>query len=799
MAGATLIGSRIGRYRILEELGAGGMGVVYRAQDERLPRVVAIKILATERWSDADSRRRFEREARLLSRLNHPNIATLHDFESSDGLELIVMELVPGRTLAEVLLAGPLAEAEALRIGSQLAGGLAAAHASGVLHRDLKPGNLKLTPDGRLKILDFGVGKGVHTAEAGSDDDTITRGQEAVGTLAYMSPEQVRGDPVDARADVYSAGCVLYEMITGRRPHGDLQGYALMHAILNEPPLAPRALRPDVSPACEALVLRALEKPPAQRTPDARTLAAEIAAVTAADPLPAASQVRAAPSRSAPRARRWSWRLAGAFGLVASLAIGWFVLRGAVAPGAATAGRTMLAVLPFENLGSEDGEFFSDGLTEEMITELGRLTPDRLGVIARTSAMHYKGTRKTIRAIGRELGVEYVLSGSVRRADRRVRIAAELSAVQDQAQVWSETFERDLADVFEIQADVARRIADVLAVKLVPGWPRPGGRAPTRNVEAHDAYLLGRYEWNRRSEDGLRRAIEHFDRARTLDPRFARAWAGLADAHLLLGTYGFEPRETALPRARDAAERALALDDRLSDAHASLGLVAEELDRDGSEAERHYRRALELDPGNATARQWLAGLLTVSGRVDDGVRELERAASLDPRSIAIHSDLAATLYYARRHRESAAQCRRALGLDSTFVPAWNTLGLALWQAGDHREAVGAWQHALAHSGASPADTAGLALAYARGGPDSIWRWMLDWLRARAGSTSVSPYAVATAYAALGEADAAIEWLELAFRQDPSALATLGLDAMFDPLRDDPRFQSLVARTRLAPA
>jgi TolB-like protein/Tfp pilus assembly protein PilF len=458
----------------------------------------------------------------------------------------------------------------------------------------------------------------------------------------------------------------------------------------------------------------------------------------------------------------------------------------------------MLAVLPFENLSADPAqEYFSDGLTEEMITQLGKLDPSRVGVIARTSAIQYKNTKKPVRTIGRELGVQYVLAGAVRRAANQVRITAHLSQVKDQTELWNGTYNRMVADVFAIQSDVAGKIAEALEVKLVPARKRELARAPTASATAHDAYLLGRYEWNRRTGEGFQRAIAHFNRAIAMDSTYAAAYSGLADSYWLLGSYRLAPKDEVLPKAKAAAEKALAIDGKLAEAHASLAAVEEEYERNWAEAEKHYKQAIALNPGYATAHQWYGGFLTLMGRAGDAARELERARELDPRSLIINADLGASLYYARRYAEAAERCRKALELDSTFAPAHNTLGLALWQSGAYQQAIPALQRAMALSGASPEDTAGLRRAYTTSGAQGLWRWKLDWLKETARQDKdFSRYEVATTYAALGDKDRAFEWLEFAYGNDPGELAGLKVDVMLDPLRSDPRYGALLEKLRL---
>ncbi|HEY6868081.1 MAG TPA: protein kinase, partial [Candidatus Eisenbacteria bacterium] len=521
-----MIGQTLSHYRILHRLAAGGMGVIYCARDERLEREVALKVLPEGVIADAETRARFRNEALALSRLNHPGIATVFDFDSSgDGTDFLVMEYVPGVTLADKLAAGPLSGAEVIDLGAQIADALEAAHEQGVVHRDLKPGNIVVTPRGRIKVLDFGLAKFLHPHD--SPLATRTDGN-LTGTLAYMPPEQFMGAPADARGDLYALGATLYEMATGKHPHADAQPAAMMYAIVHTRPAPPRTLNPALPARLEAVILRALEKQPERRPPSARALAEELRAATAgaAEPAPA--------------------------------------------PGGPRIGS--IAVLPLVNLSEDAGqEFFTDGMTEALIASLAQIRA--LRVISRTSAMQYKGASKPLPEIARSLGVDAVVEGGVLRSGERVRVTANLIEAESDRHLWSRSYERDVGDVLALQGEIARAIAEEVRVEITPREQRRLATGRAVNPVAYEAYLKGRYYWNRRSPPDLKRGIESFQKAIEADPTYAEAYAGLADCYGILADISAVRPAEGFAIARAAAERALEIDDQLAEAHTSRGFL----------------------------------------------------------------------------------------------------------------------------------------------------------------------------------------------------------------------------------
>jgi TolB-like protein/Tfp pilus assembly protein PilF len=741
-----MIGATLARYRVVAPLGRGGMGVVYRARDPHLERDVALKVLPEGALADEDSRARFRREALSLSQLNHPAIGTVFDFDTQDGVDFLVMEFVPGDTLASRLERGPLGENEALELGLQVAEALEAAHEQGVVHRDLKPANVMVTPRGRVKVLDFGLAKlRAHPSR------TVTITQSLVlGTPPYMAPEQLLGGDIDGRADVFAFGALLYEMVTGKPAFGAELEAAVMNQVLNRAPVPPRQLRPELSREVEALVLRCLEKS-AERRLEARELVVELRRLVTRD-------TSVAPARPAIES---------------------------------------IAVLPLENLSRDpDQEYFADGMTEALIADLARIAA--LRVISRTSAMRFKGVRRPLPDIARELGVDAIVEGSVLRAGERVRITAQLIEAATDRHLWAGRYERDLSDVLGIQSEVAQAIAGEIQVQITQ-QERARLVASRRIVpEAHEAYLKGRFLWNQRSRPALEAALLHFNRAIEKDPTYAPALSGLADCHNILADANYVPPEVAFPRARAAALQAVALDPGLAEAHTSLAYVKVAGEWDWEGGEREYRLAIELDRGYPTAHQWYASLLAMRGRFDEAIDHGLEAVRLDPLSFILYSNAADVCYYARRLDQAMDLQRRGIELAPEFGLLHMDLGRSLEAAGRYDEALSEYQQGLAQANTAPNASAAIGCVHAAAGRVDEARRVLDAMRLKAAIDFVPSYAFASVYARLGAVDAAIEALEAAFRAHDRGLVFVNVNPRFDVLCHDPRFQDLVRRMRLTP-
>ena len=681
-----VLGARFGTYEILARVGAGGMGEVWRARDTRLDREVALKVLPPATFTDDTARARLLREARMASKLNHPHVCTIHEVGEAEGQAFIAMELVEGQSLAARLSGGALPLEQVLLYGQQVADALAHAHEKRVVHRDLKSANVVLTPEGRAKVLDFGLAKrlaGEDLSEGTTaEHDTLTSPGTLAGTLAYMAPEQLRGKPADARSDIWALGVMLYEMATGRRPFQGPTGFSLSSAILNEPPPP----LPATTPAeLRAVIERCLAKEPGQRYQRAGEVRAALETVRSGGTL-----LLPRPATSAPSRRFWLAAAAALLLVVAVLAVldvGGLRRRFLGGPG--TPARAIkMAVLPFANLtGDPEQEYLSDGVTQEMIARLGRLHPESLSVIARTSVMRYKKTDTPIDQIGRELGVDYVLEGSAQREDGRIRISAELIQVRDQTQLWAEVYEREFAGILALQSDVARKVAGALALKLLPAEQARLANVRTVDPEAYEAYLRGSQAWTKMTKNDLDAAEGYFTMALGKDPNFAAAHAGMSWVWACRNQLGFTPPGEAGPRIREAAQKALSLDDTLAEAHYALATVKTYLDWDLPAAGQEWRRAVELDPNYAEGLAAYSHFLAIMGRTDEAMAQVDRAVGLDPFNVMIHIFRAADLFFVRRFDEAEAELRKALAMGPGNPAAIQGLYWVLAAKGMEREAL----------------------------------------------------------------------------------------------------------------
>jgi len=748
-----LINQDLGPYRILEKLGEGGMGVVYRALDSKLNREVALKVLPDKFAADPERLARFEREAKLLAQLNHPNIAQIFGLEVSGDTRALVMELVDGPTLAERLESGALPLDEFLSIARQIVEALADAHDQGIVHRDLKPQNIKLARSGRVKVLDFGLATRDGEAASAARDATTLAGTTlagvVLGTVGYMAPEQVRGEATDARADIFSFGCVLHEMATGQRAFARVSPIETLTAILRDAPPAPSRIRGELGAGLDRVVAQCLEKTPARRFQSARELASALAGLSRAN---------------APAGRR---------------------------PKAAS-----VAILPFVNYsGDPENEFFTDGITEDVIAHLAKIRS--IKVISRASVMAFKNRDRNLREIGEKLGAATLLDGSVRRSGNRVRIVAVLINGESDEHIWADTYDRDLTDIFAIQSDVALKIADALRAELSSQERARVGRQPTADFEAYDLYLRGRSSFYRFTPESFSRSLREFEGAIARDPGFALAHASIAQLFAesgAQGSMGRSPEET-VERARASAALALALDDELAEAHGIEGLIRLVFDFDWEGAEREFLKALEISPGSAEVHDHYSWLCSSLQRYDDALREVRRARELDP--LTARSDVATMLLRAGRVDEAQEDARRSVELEPGFSRCHSTLGWALILHGQHAEGLAALERAVE---LSPGDTlflAQLGQACALTGDVEQARRILSRLHDMAAHAFVSPYHFAYVHTGLGEADEAIDWLEQAFARRSGAIYGVKGSFLFTSLHTHPRFEALLRKMNLA--
>jgi len=793
-----MVGQHLGRYRIVAKIGAGGMGIVYAAHDEHLDRDVALKVLPQAALQDDPARKRLKTEAQAISRLNHPNIATLHDFVSHEGTDFLVMELVPGVTLNQKLLAGPLPEKDVLRLGMQLAQGLVAAHAAHLIHRDLKPGNLMVTPDGRLKILDFGLAKSLAQFAGSVDTATLTGASSVEGTLPYMAPEQVRDDTLDERTDVYAAGAVLYEVATGHRPFPQT-GPMLVEQILHTEPPLPRSLNPQISSGVEAVILKALDKHPERRYQSARELLVDLERLSAGISAGVTSQ--AIP----PRPRRARWPAALAVGiLAAAVATGWLWWR----PRKTGARQIQsIAVLPLENL-SHDPEqaYFADGMTEELINELAKV--GALRVISRTSAMRYKGAQKALPQIANELGVDAVIEGSVLRSGDRVRITAELIQGATDKTLWSNSYQGDVRDVLSLQSDVASAIVGEIKVTLQPQERAQLASARPVDPAAYEAYLKGRYYWNRRTGEDIEKSIQYFQQAVDKDPKYALAYSGLADAYHVLWVYGNASPRQYHARAKAAALKALELDDNLSEAHTSLAAILVDDEWDFAGADREFQRALALNPNYSTARQWLAEYYVYIGDFERALAEIKKAQQVDPVSPLMNTLYGDVFLLSRRYDEAIEWLKKAIGFDRNFYLAHSKLRDAYLGKGMVDAAIAEDEISARLAGLSTDESIALVAALRQGFSESgikgYWRARLALAtrRVQAGAKQgydASTYSLASIYAHLGNGEESFRWLEKAFEERDADIFYFNTAPEFDFMRAQARGRELLSRIGLPSA
>ncbi len=781
---SSVIGQKLGHYRVVEEIGAGGMGVVYRAHDEHLDREVAIKVLPRGALANTEMRKRFRNEAHALSKLNHPNIATIHDFDSAGDTDYLVMEYVPGEKLRDKIAAGPLVQSDLTTTGIQVADGLAAAHQRGVVHRDLKPENVRFTLDGRLKILDFGLAKLIRPVTDLPTTDSNISG--VAGTLPYMSPEQLLGKAVDRRADLFSFGVVLYEMATGALPFTGNTPSAISDAILHGAPPAPVQLNPKLPPRLDEIIHKALEKDPELRYQHATDIRADLQRLRrdSGTEIPAVAngfQIRTRWKRLLPIA---------AFAVLLVVIAALAMVRARLnSPSTSTQlAPASIAVLPFADLSPEKNqEYFSDGLAEELINDLAKI--QGLRVAARTSSFQFKGKSEDPRTMGEKLKVGTILEGSVRKDGNKVKITVQLISAATGFNLWSETYDRPSNDIFTVQEDIGRSVAASLKLTLLGGSSRP---SPTqsRNPEAYDSYLQAQYFYERPNKENLEKAVACYKRAIELDAGDARWWAGLALVRSRQADMGQVPVETAYREARQAAERALALAPDLGQAHLAIGWIKARYDWDWTGADTSLKRALALEPGSARIMRAAAVMAAILGRFDEAVEIERNAVELDPLSASAYADLGIHAYYAGSLDEALAAFKKAADLNPDIPGAHTYLGRVCLARGRPNDALAEMEREQ-----DPGwRLTGLALAYYSLGRRREADAALAELVAKYQADSA--YQIAEVYAFRAENDQSFHWLERAYAQRDGGLTEMKGDPLLSNLVPDPRYAAFLKKMRL---
>jgi serine/threonine-protein kinase len=741
-----MIGTTLSHYRILEPLGTGGMGEVYRAHDLHLERDVAVKVLLRGALADPTARERFRREAHVLSRLSHPGVATIFDFATQDAVDFLVMEYVPGGTLQSRLREGPLGLDDVVRLGAEVGDALEAAHRLGFLHRDLKPGNVVLTASGTPKILDFGLAGLLHASHTATE---LTQDGAVFGSLPYMAPEQLRGEPGDSRTDVYALGAMLYEMTTGSRPFDRSRPEALMFEILHAATRPVRTLRPEASLELDRLIESCLSKDPALRPASAGAVSQALRRI--GDP--------------------------GKWGPEASPD----VIRS-------------LAVLPLQNVSRDPAqEYFADGMTEALISELAGLKA--LRVISRTSAMKYKGVQKALPEIARELNVDAILEGSALLVGKRVRVTVQLVSARVEEMLWGDRYDGEIEDVLDMQSRVAEAVAKEIAVHVTSREAQQLAKRRSVKPEAHLEYLKGRLTATAGSPQAIELALKHYERALEIDPTYAPVWAGIAHCHNTRAGRGMAPPAEANDQAREAAMKALELDDSLAEAYAALGAVAVD-ERKFSEAIRFLQRAVELNPGLTSVHTALGSMYYCSERHREAQEAMLKALSLDPLSMLIHTCVGDAYFYAREYERSVVYYRKAIELDPRFDGAHTDLARSLEMLGRFEESRAQYEEGRRLSGGVAGPSFGLAHLEASSGNEEAARRILEDLTEARSRRVVSAWGLAALHASLGDVDDAFRWLDVAVEEGATGLMFLRVHPRMDRIRHDPRYEALLRKVGL---
>ena len=780
-----MIGRTISNYKILEKLGGGGMGVVYLAEDTKLERKVAIKFLPNYISISSEERDRFKIEAKAAASLNHPNIATIYAIEESEDQIFIVMEYIDGVELKDKIRSSPLSVDESINIATQIAEGLEAAHKKGIVHRDIKSQNIMITNDGKVKIMDFGLAK----IKGGTQ---VTKVGTTIGTAAYMSPEQAKGEEVDHRTDIWSFGVVLYEMLTGQVPFKGEYEQAVIYSILNEEILLSKALNNNINKICE----KTLAKNPDERYENMEQLIDDLNEKKEEDGnLPAHTNSLA---RLNYLKKKPILIISTVTIIILLIAAVYYFDFFKASDSVVLSERKMIVVLPFANTGNElEQEYFADGMTDEMITILGNANPERLGVIGRTSSMYYKERDVTIENISQELGVDYILEGSIRRQQEKVRIAVNLIQVSDKTQLWSRTFDGTMNEIFMLQNNVANQITEALAVELLQG-SYLNNKAHTPDPQAYEEYLTGRFYAHKGTDEGWRQAINYYEEAVRIDPGFALAYAALSHAYSAWATWNTIPSKVAYEKAKAAADEAFRLNPNLADAHSALAFIAMFFEWNWKKAEEQFRIALELNPSDGETYHFYGHYLLFMNRENESIEAFKNALNLDPLSALHRNCMGNTYLQMKKYKLAENSITKAIEISSELQVGYYVLGLLRERQNKLEEAIVAWEKAVQYSDSLPTYLGALGYGYGKSGQTEKAKEILTVLELNSRVGYGSAMDIAKVYAGLGDNDSAFEVLEETFSNREPWIFGLKVAPGFDTIRDDPRFTDLLRRIGVEP-